>query len=127
MHTVLGSDIPLLSCKMCKLPQYCSVTCQTVDWRKIHSKMCCEKLKSETYKRTHWSTPFVTRYEALSVEMFGPLSMSIEEGTVSSAWSSVMSRLSSPSRGGRISAGGSRDHLFTEPGYSDDPQNPGMC
>jgi len=45
MHTVLGSDVPLHSCKMCKLPKYCSVTCQADDWRLGHSRICGDTLK----------------------------------------------------------------------------------
>lgn len=45
MHTVLGSDVPLHSCKMCDLPMYCSVTCQADDWRLGHSRICGDTLK----------------------------------------------------------------------------------
>lgn len=45
----LATDIKLLSCAICRIPKYCSPTCQKVDWRE-HKKVCIkneEKVPSE--------------------------------------------------------------------------------
>lgn len=123
-HSVLGTSIPLHRCKLCRLPSYCSVTCQTADWRAGHQFICSTKLKLETAKG-HWTTPYVTRTESLSIDYFPRLStfltLESEENvsitgdsvaTIGSAWGSVSSRLSSPSRGGSISRSSSRENLI---------------
>jgi hypothetical protein len=95
MKTVLGSDVTLHTCKRCQLPRYCSVTCQADDWRLGHSKMCNEILKRNGIKG-HWACKYTMRTDELSVDHFPRFRMALDEGSVSSSLSSMLSHIHPP-------------------------------
>lgn len=121
MRTVLGSDVSLHVCKMCKVNKYCSVTCQADDWKTGHSKVCSESFKKET-RFGHWCVKYSMRCQELTTKNFPPersedLVPTSVQGSVVGASMDVSSSMALQSLPGSVTGEGSQIMLGTGSQY----------
>jgi hypothetical protein len=90
IHTMMGSDVPLLRCKMCKCASYCSITCQQLDWKEGHSRLCSNKALMKEARKGHWCLEYCLRRDELGIKHFPEIQSFVEDGFVASSWGSVM-------------------------------------